>query len=165
MKAKISSSGATVGSAVNARAFTSGAIKRKPKRQQPERAEQAAIVKLLRTLGAAVYVIGTVRRRNDSHHGTMQTPGIPDLYAFLPSPPVVNCHGAPFPPVAVWIEVKAATGRLSPEQRAFRDHCDQRDAAHIVGGIDHVQNWLVDHGWLRESERRQVAVEGVKNHG
>ena len=46
---------------------------------------QADIVKLLKTVGAAVYRIGTTRKKGD-HQGTMQTPGIPDLCAFVKVP-------------------------------------------------------------------------------
>ena len=51
---------------------------------QLEKEIQADIVKLLETVGAAVYKIGTTRKKGD-HQGTMQTPGIPDLVAFVPS--------------------------------------------------------------------------------
>ena len=46
---------------------------------------QSDVVKLLKTVGAAVYKIGTTRKRGD-HQGTMQTAGIPDLVAFVPLP-------------------------------------------------------------------------------
>ena len=49
---------------------------------QLEKSIQSDIVKLLETVGAAVYKIGTTRKRGD-HQGTMQTPGIPDLCAFV----------------------------------------------------------------------------------
>src|SRR5688572_12867492 len=115
-------------------------------RQQPEKQEQAAIVKLLKLLGASVYVIGTVRRKGD-YQGSMQTPGIPDLYC------VLNFFGKPKPYKAVWIEVKAKGGKLSEAQRTFKAETDALAPAlyHIVGGIDDVQNWLVDHGWLSET--------------
>jgi hypothetical protein len=45
-------------------------------RRQPEKAEQAGIVKLVRALGGRVYVLGTRRKRGD-FQGTMQTPGLP----------------------------------------------------------------------------------------
>jgi hypothetical protein len=49
----------------------------------PERVQQAHIIRLVRTIGGVVYVLGTVRRRGD-YQGTMQTPGISDLLVFLP---------------------------------------------------------------------------------
>ena len=54
------------------------------KMTQLEKEIQADIVKLLNTVGAAVYKIGTTRKKGD-HQGTMQTPGIPDLVAFVPT--------------------------------------------------------------------------------
>jgi len=104
-------------------------------RRQPERAEQQAIVRLLRTLGCAVYVLGTTRPRGD-YGGTCQTPGMPDLYVFLP-------HGA-----ALWIEVKAPKGRPRPEQLTFREHCLGRGHHHIMGGLDAVIAWLIEHHYL-----------------
>lgn len=118
-------------------------------RQQPEKAEQAAIVQLLESLGAKVYVLGTRRPKGD-YQGTRQTPGIPDLYAFMP--PRGHCRlWAP-----VWIEVKAIGGKLNKAQEAFRNQCDFRVAAHhyVTGTCDDVQNWLVDNGWLKASQRR-----------
>lgn len=116
----------------------------------PEKAEQAAIVQLLESLGAKVYVIGTKRRKGD-YQGTMQTPGIPDLYAVLPG------HAKrqyPMRLTPLWVEVKAAGGRLSPEQLEFKKLCVGSVISHVVGGVDAVQNWLVDHGWLKENQRR-----------
>lgn len=116
-----------------------------------EKQEQAAIVQLLEKLGAKVYVIGTKRRKGD-YQGTMQTPGIPDLYV------VLNFFGKPKPFKAIWIEVKARGGKLSDAQRQFKAETDALEPAmyHIVGGVDDVQNWLVDHGWLKQSQRRSA---------
>jgi hypothetical protein len=116
------------------------------KRQQPERAEQAAIVKLLKLLGANVYVIGTVRRKGD-YQGTCQTPGIPDLYCFLPRArhrrPVVHA------PTALWIEVKAPNGRTSSAQLTFGHFARAAGTAHLIGGLDVVTDWLKAGGWIR----------------
>jgi hypothetical protein len=125
-----------------------------------ERTEQAHIVQLLRTLRASVYVLGTVRRHGD-HPGTMQTPGLPDVLAFLPvrgesasaRQPV---HGSEWPLDAagpdrclqLCIEVKAARGRLSLPQRIFREYCERSGQAHIVGGLDAVIVWLIARGYL-----------------
>ena len=68
---------------------------------------QADIVKMLKTVGAAVYRIGTTRKKGD-HQGTMQTPGIPDLVAFVNVPisprPVYSRYSIRC--VQLWIEVK-----------------------------------------------------------
>ena len=106
----------------------------------PERAEQAAIVRLLRTLRAEVYTLGTVRRHDD-YPGTMQTPGVPDLLAFLPR----GGEGRR----QVWIEVKAVDGRLSPAQRAFRDHCREAGVDHVWGSLTAVIDWLAAEGYVR----------------
>ena len=55
--------------------MTGGIVKLPP---PLEKEIQSDIVKLLETVGAAVYRIGTTRKKTD-HQGTMQTPGIPDL--------------------------------------------------------------------------------------
>lgn len=111
-------------------------------RRHPERTEQAGIVKLLRSIGGAVYVFGTTRRKGD-YQGTMQTPGIPDLEVFLPP------AGGLSENTLLKIEVKAPHGRLSPAQQHYRDHCIAACVPHIVGGLDDVIAWLVKHGYLK----------------
>lgn len=106
-----------------------------------ERQEQTAIVKLLRSLGGQVYVIGTVRPTGD-FHGTCQTPGIPDLLCFLP--PLQRMHL----PRLVFIEVKAAGGRMRPAQQEFREQC-RGIVDHLVGNADVVIAWLTAQGYLR----------------
>lgn len=104
---------------------------------QREKVEQANGLNLLRSVGASVYVLGT-RRRRDDYQGTMQTPGIPDVWFFLPS--VSRCG---------WWEVKAEGGRLSPAQRAFRDSCLLANIDHIHGGVDALIAYLVSVGRLK----------------
>lgn len=101
----------------------------------PERVVQRQIVHLLRAVGAQVWVLGTTRRRGD-HPGTMQTPGIGDLFAVL--------RGR-----ALWVEVKAAGGKLRPEQVVFRDAVQTTPCHHVTGGVDEVVAWLVGQGILR----------------
>ena len=72
-----------------------------------EKQEQQAILELLRLVKARVYVLGTVRPKGD-YPGTRQTPGLPDLEAWLPHGN--GCH-------LLKIEVKAVGGRLSDAQR------------------------------------------------
>jgi hypothetical protein len=107
-----------------------------------EKAEQAAIVRLLRTLGATVYVLGTVRRKGD-HPGTMQTPGICDVLAFLPTSLRTN--------MVLAIEVKAHGGRLRPAQEEFRAVCELSPVAYVTGGLDAVIAWLREHGYLKSA--------------
>lgn len=117
-----------------------GAPARPAPRRQPERAAQAAIVRLLAAVGCAVYVLGTTRRRGD-YHGTMQTPGLPDLFVFLP-------RGLG----TLWIEVKAPGGRLRPEQRLFRQRCVEAGQPHVVGGYQAVVDELRRCGLLRDDQ-------------
>jgi hypothetical protein len=81
----------------------------RPRRHQPERAEQASGVQLLRAVGARVWVLGTTRPKGD-YPGTRQTPGICDVVAVLP-----RGMGVLF-----W-EVKAVGGRFRPDQLVFRE--------------------------------------------
>lgn len=114
----------------------------------PEKAVQAHIVQLLRSIGGQVYTMGTTRRRGD-FAGTMQTPGIPDVMAFLPD------RDSPFPAaptqrrVFLFVEVKARGGRMRPEQIAFREWCIAAGVVHIVGDLDDVIAWLVEHGHVK----------------
>jgi hypothetical protein len=114
-------------------ARASGTGTRQP--QVSEKQEQAAIVELLEAIGAKVYVLGTRRPKGD-FQGTRQTPGIPDLYALLPTS--TDCDA----PRALWIEVKAASGRMSQAQIDFALACGGRGIAHTTGGQDAVAAWL-----------------------
>lgn len=113
----------------------------------PEKAEQAHIVQLLRSIGAAVYAIGTHRRRGD-YQGTMQSPGIPDLMAFLPA----WDRARPSRRIFLFIECKARGGRLRAEQQVFRDQCLDADVCHIVGGLDDVIAWLTERGYVNANQ-------------
>ena len=106
-----------------------------------EKDVQADVVKLLETVGAAVYKIGTTRKKGD-HQGTMQTPGIPDLCAFVPV-------SAPCPLVQLWIEVKRPGGTMSATQGAFRWNALEAGGAHVVGGVDEVVDWLKARGVVK----------------
>lgn len=113
-------------------------------RRQPERAAQAQIVAFLRgALRAQVYVSGTTRRRDDAHHGTMQTPGIPDLEAFVP---MVGGYAL------LKIEVKAPKGRLSLAQVAYRTLCQEARVEHVVGGLDEVIAWALTYELIRADQ-------------
>lgn len=111
------------------------------KRRQPEKTQQIQIVRLLRTLGAAVWVTGTRRPRGD-YPGTRMTPGLPDLFAFLPLR-----AGGPTRLLLV-IECKAKGGRLRLEQAQFAACCREAHLAYVAGNMDDVIGWLTQHGWL-----------------
>lgn len=126
----------------------------------PEKVVQANVVRLLRSIGANVWVLGTHRRRGD-FQGTMQTPGIGDVFAILPTAP----HSPAGPSVPLWVECKADGGRLSPDQIRFRDCCRSASLGHVVGGLDEVIRFLVSGGWLKSNNLphyRQVSIEGER---
>lgn len=113
-------------------------------RRAPERAIQSQGARLLRTIGGRVWELGTTRRRGD-YAGTMQTPGLPDVLAFMP----------PREPhlwrLLVW-EAKAPGGRLRPEQAIFRELCQFAGIHHVVGDLDALIAWLLEHGYLRRDQ-------------
>jgi hypothetical protein len=112
-----------------------------------ERQQQAQIVALLTSLGGKVWTLGTTRKRRD-HHGTMQSPGLPDLIAFIPTKHQTEARHWEF----LVVEVKAKGGRLRPEQQTFRDLCHAAGIPHIVGDLDAVFAWLLDKGYLRREQ-------------
>lgn len=121
------------------------------KLQHPERHEQKAIVGLLTSLGAKVYVLGTTRKKGD-FQGTMMSPGLPDLLVFLPYPK----HYAEWPGTEplrartlLVIECKAKKGRLRPEQAEFQEMCHKADVHHVVGGLDVVIAFLIAFGFIK----------------
>jgi len=126
-----------------------------------EKYEQADGVKLLGSLGARVYVLGTVRRRGD-YQGTMQTPGIPDVHAFLPPPK----YGRDLPwgqtrRLLHW-EVKSDTGRPSPAQDEYRVLCQLAGVWHVTGNLNALLAALVQQGYLRADQltiQRQAVIE------
>ena len=106
-----------------------------------EKEIQADIVALLETVGAAVYKIGTKRKKGD-HQGTMQTPGIPDLVAFVTVPCLLR-------PVQLWVEVKRPGGTMSEAQWAFWRNARDAFCEHVTGGVDEVLDWLVERGVVK----------------
>lgn len=117
---------------------------RRPTTRLSEKHVQRQIVDYLQLIGAQVYVLGTKRRKGD-HQGTMQTPGIPDLWVFLP-PAKVLCSEER---AGLWIEVKADDGRCSPAQLTFQKHAHESRVNYVCGNLDAVQTWLANRGWIR----------------
>lgn len=114
-----------------------------------EKIVQQQCVALLRSLGGKVWVLGTRRAAGD-HQGTRQTPGFPDVVAFLRG-------------TCVFLEVKAVGGRLRPEQAEFRAAAETCGAPvfHIVGGVDDLFAWLVAQGIVKpENVPHQRLREG-----
>lgn len=122
-----------------------------------EKTIQAQIVALLRAAGGAVFVLGTRRRRGltcprcgafvPSDHSTRQTPGVPDLEAFLPAR---GRSGR----VLLKVECKASGGRLRPEQAAYRALCLEAAVPHLLGGLDAAIAWLAANGYVRDPSGR-----------
>jgi hypothetical protein len=108
-----------------------------------EKHEQADGVRLLRSLGAAVYVLGTTRRSGD-YQGTMQTPGIADVEAWLRCP-----QGTLTTMRLLKWEVKRAGGRLSPDQQAYRQLVEQSTVDYVCGDLNALIAWLIGAGYLR----------------
>ena len=133
-------------------------------RARRERYEQADGVKLLQSLGAVVYVSGTVRRRGD-YQGTMQTPGIPDVAAFLPPPKFAMPWPAGQLRRLVYWECKSATGRLSEPQREYQRLCQLSGVWHVVGDVNALLVFLVKEGYVRADQltaQRQEAVDEAR---
>lgn len=114
----------------------------------PEKTEQAHGVQLLRSIGADVWTLGTVRAKGD-YPGTRQTPGLPDVFAVLPVLWSIIPSIQPPPRRALWWECKAVGGRLRPEQRHFQRCCVEADLWHVVGTFDDLLAALADWGYLR----------------
>jgi len=109
----------------------------------PEKAVQAHIVQLLRSLGAQVWELGTRRGRRDYHHGTRQTPGLPDVIASLPRLPTDPGFARGFTRRRLEVEVKAAGGRLRAEQKTYRAEANAAGVDHVVGDLGAVIGWLL----------------------
>jgi len=115
---------------------------------QREKVEQAHVVQLLRAIGGRAYVLGTRRRAGD-YQGTMQSPGVPDVIGFVP---VGSTVAGTRRTLLVFVECKAAGGRLSPDQVLFRELCLAAGVEHVVGDLDAVIAWLVEHGAAKASQ-------------
>jgi hypothetical protein len=101
-------------------------------------------VKLLKLCGAHVWVLGGRRRKGD-FPGTMQTPGLADVYAVVP-----GRDGEMWP---LWWEVKAKGGRVRPEQLEFREFNTQACIDSLIGGLDVLEQYLESLGHLTQRRR------------
>ena len=113
-----------------------------------EKEIQADIVQLLESVGAKVYKIGTKRKKSD-HQGTMQTPGIPDLCAFVNVQRDVGWSQPGMATVQIWIEVKRPGETMSEDQMMFCWNALRAGVNHIVGGVDEVLDWLKARGVVK----------------
>lgn len=110
-----------------------------------ERVEQSNICNLTRSLGGKPYVIGTRRRRED-YQGTNQTPGIPDLWLWLPA-----VHARGYPALGLWWEAKRLGETRTPDQLAFGALCELSGTPYGWGTLDDYIAFLVEQGRLNPS--------------
>ena len=107
----------------------------------------------------------------------MQTPGIPDLLAFVDIPVSISMrlyntesarHIAPHTrSVQLWIEVKRPGGTLAGAQKAFRLRALEAGCCHVTGGVDEVLDWLKARGAVKYGPIRAVmltSAEGVNDN-
>lgn len=122
----------------------------KPPKPRLEKHEQGDGVALLRSLGAQVYVLGHARPRGD-RPSTMQTPGLPDVEAFLPRP---RYRAGQFHPrrFLKWEVKRPRKATIRAEQAAYRQLCLDADIAHVMGDLNTLIAWLVDGGYLLPSQ-------------
>lgn len=125
---------------------------------QHEKIAQAHIQQLLLSISAKVYVLGTRRPGGKlcpkcgtfvaEHQGTCQTAGLSDLLAFLP-------HRTEYVEpdrVLLFVECKANGGRMSEEQREFRELCLASANYHVDGDLDAVIAWLCAHRYVKAEQ-------------
>lgn len=139
--------------------LTATRSRRRP--QQREKVEQAHVVRFLLSLGGRVYVSGTRRRRGTAcptcgtfvpeDQATRQTPGIPDVEAFLPLPPCAAGADLSYSRVLLKVEVKASDGRLSSDQEAYRDQVLHAPPGvyYVSGGLTQVLAWATRQGYVK----------------
>jgi hypothetical protein len=142
------------GIGLRVRVSRNGGLRGMKKPVQHEKVVQAHVVTLLRSAGGKVFVMGT-RRRGADYQGTMQTPGIPDLMAFLPT------RGEPGRFLFLFIECKRPGGRMSAEQKDFRALCLAAGVEHVVGDLDATIAWLVAHDYARADQFPHYRVQQV----
>lgn len=128
---------------------------------QREKAEQAGIIQLARTLRAEIWVLGTRRGRGKpcpkcgtfvaEHQGLRQTPGHPDLLMFLPVLERDLCEPSALSRRLVYWETKVPGGRLSDEQRAFQACARAAGVECYSGTFDDFVSWTIREGYCRES--------------
>lgn len=117
---------------------------------------------LLRALGGRVYELGHRRSRPNpecpvcrKNMTTRQTPGLPDVEAFLP------IRGTDRWTFLKW-EVKHGGNTLSPEQRTFRDLCGWASVWHVSGDLDALMAALVLAGFLKAENVPHYRVGGSR---
>jgi hypothetical protein len=136
-----------------------------------EKFEQAAIVRLLLSMGAEVFVLGTRRPRHTrcrscgaavpESQTTRQSPGLPDLLVYLKRP------GGERKLDLLVIECKKFGTKLRPDQIRFKQFSERADVKHVVGTYDDVLRYLVATGYLPPqavTPEMQIAHKGDSRH-
>jgi hypothetical protein len=151
-------------------------MKARRKPVQHEKFEQSNGVDLLTKIGAKVYILGTRRPSGKpcprcgtfvrEHQGTCQTPGISDVFAFLPARGPTPCEHCTRDHVCeahegqrrrasrlllVW-EAKSQTGKPSEAQKEFLALCAAADVAHVLGDLNQLVGWLIGHGYVKADQ-------------
>lgn len=127
------------------------------RRVSVESPEQRRVVALLGLINAAVFESGTKRPRPNPdcpvclrNQSTRQTPGIPDVEAFIDWRTHV-LTGTAIPPTLLKYECKApglGEKAMSPAQRQYRALCERTGIWHVVGDYTALLQALVDRGYL-----------------
>lgn len=112
-----------------------------------EKFEQQDGVKLLRLLGAQVYILGTKRRAGD-HQGTNQTPGIADVEAWLYVSPSKRRSLVFQRRLLKWEVKRAQRSTTTPEQKAYASLCSEAGIDYVCGDLAALMAWLVAEGFL-----------------
>ncbi len=133
---------------------------RRPARPPLEKVEQAQIVRFLTGIGGRVCVSGTRRSRGKAcrscgafvpeDQGTRQTPGIPDLEAYLPPPPSRRPIGDTSR-VLLKVECKRTGETMRPEQAAYAELARAAGVHHVAGDLNAVLAWATAQGYIHES--------------
>jgi hypothetical protein len=154
----------------------------------PEDREQRAVKQVYALVGAIIYDLSQGYRPEPG--GTRQTPGLPDLFGFLPTGETarlqvsfqqkspVFTHTTLF-----WHEVKTEAGlkehhRLleipyyqlkksqvkkwhrAQAQRAFRERCEERSIPYAIGGVDAAKALLLKLGLAFKDQSQSVLLIG-----
>jgi len=127
---------------------------------QHEKFEQGDGIKLLRSIGATVYTVGTRRSRGtrckkcgefvpNPDQGTRQTPGIPDVLAFMRPHEMDLATQRPRRHLLWWEAKRPGGGEESDAQREFRALCSETATLHCLGDVNDLVAFLVAQGFLK----------------
>jgi hypothetical protein len=125
-----------------------------PRRAPLEKVIQRQIRTAALTIGGTVMTLGRPARADDVHKGTRQTPGLPDLYIFLPQAVRDAPHSCfQWPAHTLWVEVKRAGTRdtRSKAQKDFAALCAATKTPYLWGDLDTFLHYLLERGYVTET--------------